>query len=47
MELSTGEMLLLGGGIGFAVFLLIGVVCWAVLRKKRRTLLRTIEEEYQ
>lgn len=47
MELSTGEMLLLGGGIGFAVFLLIGVVCWAVLRKKRRTLLRAIEEEYQ
>lgn len=47
MALSTGQLLLLGGGIGFAVFLLIGVVCWAVLRKKRRTLLRAIEEEYQ
>lgn len=47
MELSTGTLLLWGGGIGLAVFTVIGLVSWAVLRRKRNRLLRAIEEEYQ
>lgn len=45
--MTTSTLLMLGGGIGLAVFALAGAVCWSLLRKKRKKLLHAIEQEYQ
>lgn len=47
MTFTTGQMLLYGGIAGIVVFSLVGILVMAVLRGKRKKLLRAIEEEYQ
>ena len=45
--MELGELLFYGGIAGVALFALAGLICWLVLRKKGRALLRAIETEYQ
>ncbi len=42
-----GKIFFLGGIGGVCLFLIAGGIAWAVLRKKKRILLETIEKEYQ
>lgn len=47
MTVSAGTLLFWGGVAGAAAFSLTGIVAFALLRRKGRTLLHAIEEEYQ
>ena len=47
MKISVGMLLFWGGVAGAVAFSLTGIVAFVLLRRKGRTLLRTIEEEYQ
>lgn len=43
----VGKLLFFGGAAGLAIFTAAGIVSWVILRRKKRTLLQTIETEYQ
>lgn len=42
-----GKIFFFGGIAGVCLFLIAGGIAWAVLRKKKRVLLETIEKEYR
>jgi len=45
-ELTLGEMLFYGGIAGTVFFVLLFVVLWLVYEKKKKKLIRKIEQEY-
>ena len=42
-----GKIFFLGGIAGVCLYLIAGGIAWAVLRRRKRVLLETIEREYQ
>ena len=47
MDISLSVLLFYGGIAGAVLFVLAGIVCWLVLRKKGRKLRESIDKEYE